>query len=96
MLSLPDLQPIAAAQSGYLCYAPCHGRDIPRHRGGDALRHARLGPALPSLVGPVIASASIAAGNDSYMYAGVWIACCFFLSGVIVNTPPAWAGWDKR
>lgn len=50
--------------------------------------------AVPSLVGPVITSALII--NDSYRWAGVWIGLCCFVSGVLVNTPPAWIKWKRR
>jgi MFS family permease len=50
--------------------------------------------AVPSLIGPVITSALII--DDSYKWAAVWVGLCCFVSGLFVNTPPAWRKWKER
>lgn len=51
--------------------------------------------AIPSLVGPVITSALIEAGNNRFTYGAVWVGCCTALSGLVTNSIP-FAEWVKR
>lgn len=52
--------------------------------------------AVPSLVGPVITSALIEKGNDTFKYAAVWVGVCSLAAGVAVNSVPAMTWWRKR
>ncbi|KLT43920.1 hypothetical protein CC85DRAFT_300843 [Cutaneotrichosporon oleaginosum] len=68
----------------------------PVHEAGMRFGMLISALAVPSLVGPVITSALIEKGNNTFKWAAVWVGICSILTGVVVNSVPAMTWWRKR
>ncbi|BEI86488.1 hypothetical protein CcaverHIS002_0607750 [Cutaneotrichosporon cavernicola] len=68
----------------------------PVHEAGMRFGMLVSALAVPSLVGPVITSALIEKGNNTFKWAAVWVGLCSMLAGAVVNSVPLMTWWRKR
>lgn len=68
----------------------------PVHEAGMRFGMLVSALALPSLVGPVITSALIEKGNNTFKWAAVWVGMCSFAAGIVVNSVQVMTWWRRR
>ncbi|GMK57948.1 hypothetical protein CspeluHIS016_0407820 [Cutaneotrichosporon spelunceum] len=68
----------------------------PVHEAGTRFGMLVSSLAIPSLVGPVITSALIEKGNNTFKWAAVWVGLCSILAGAVVNSVPLMTWWRRR
>lgn len=86
-----------AVSGGWFALVPAATAAIsPVHEAGMRFGLLISSLAVPSLIGPVITSTLVSRGDNSFKWAAVWCGVCFFISGMVVNAPPAWALLRRR
>lgn len=68
----------------------------PVHEAGMRFGMLISALSIPSLVGPVITSALIEKGNNTFKWAAVWVGICCLLTGAVVNSVPLMTWWRRR